>query len=342
MNGIEILIERIANAPDVIEDRSESRFFQIQSDMEKGNYNEAVQLVRDLFNEGYFDIRLIAYYLYVHVLNSGREGLIQAYKMLRLMLKDHRAKLFPFSQSTKQSAGALKWFFTTLARSFKRAAAKIKNGQQSDLWDLLIADISQESFDALHEEMQSTLGFFREYFQETENFEEVFGYLCSWLEELRVFIPEEAVENVEEVVENVEEVVDKEDSKESVKQVDKKPVIEPQKKKSDQAAALVEERDSYPWRELKAKLRLFGRLMEDKTPDAELKRTIAIKDICYLIENFNPAIYFPREFIQFYTLLAKSKEPLTVESDSPNAFTWNTLSSLYQIDLESFEKWSRG
>jgi len=333
MNGIESLLERIANASDVEEDRSESRFFQIQSDMEKGNYDEASQLIRDLFNEGYFDIRLIAYYLYNHVIQFGREGLVQSYKTLHLLLESHTSKLFPLSGRRKQSASGLKWFFTTLARSLKRATTKVKAGQHSPLWSLFADDLTQESLDSMRETLQSTSAFFQDYFKETEDFGEVFGYLRSWIDELEVFIPQEAVEELTPVGKVPEQVAEQQD-----KVIAEPMIAEPM---PQLAKAQATGKESYPWRQLKKKLKLFERLTKDKTPDAEVKRAIAIKDISHLIENFNPAEYFPDEFTSFYTLLAKCKEPPAIEPDSPNAFGWNTLASLYKIDLEAFERWKK-
>ncbi len=94
--------------------------------------------------------------------------------------------------------------------------------------------------------------------------------------------------------------------------------------------------ESDEMRVLIRKLDIFAQLVEKRN---YLKAAIVSKDITHSIENFDPTLFFPKIFANYFVLLARHFGSLAVESNDHEGLQWQYLDKLYRIDIDEFVRW---
>ena len=90
---------------------------------------------------------------------------------------------------------------------------------------------------------------------------------------------------------------------------------------------------SFALEELIKKMELFEKLIEKKE---YVKASLVAKDLSFLIENFDPILYFPKLFINYFSLMAQHVSNLSQEGDLENSSQAIFLEKLYKADREAF------
>lgn len=88
--------------------------------------------------------------------------------------------------------------------------------------------------------------------------------------------------------------------------------------------------------QLTQKLKVFEWLIER---EEYMKAALVAKDINRLIETFDPLLYFPKMFSNYFSLLARHVSSISEQWDDKESLQLKYLEKVYQTDLKTFIDW---
>lgn len=314
------LEKQLQEAALVEADQTNPQFFTVLTSVENGNFAEATRLMSKLFKEGYYDVRLICYAQYAALFKQGIEALPKVLSLFKSILTSHWEKLYPIKDRKLQANSGLNWFFNKLVNYLDHTLIQVNSGKESKLWDRALA-LKPEQIEAIESSIKQAQTFFKEDWQEAVIAEERLPQILLW------FV-------------RVKQEGDKRPSTTSLSE-ESPPEIESgpsEIKLPSQPAEETEEKvhSSGSLEELEEKLALFERLIDK---EAFSKAAVVAEDITAIIDNFNPAHYFPRLFANYFAKLAKNSAAIEQEWEAKESFGWSVLFQLYATDRAAFEKW---
>ena len=305
MLDLENLCEKIQNGSEEIE-VLDPRFSNISSYMEKSQYIEAKQELSQLLSEGFFDIRLLNYYLFLTFEESQTLNLHDIFNFLTQMLQDLWVKIPPFEKKDTHAVRSIQWIFTKISKILQFHEQK-----KDSRWNSWIKNLEEDSLDKI----LATINTFKTAFQERLEAPTILDKLqriTQWVEELRITLPSKNESKENDLIEEIPSPSNN---------IEEKPSIHS------------EIPSSQLFEELLKKLNAFeGLIQKEDFPKAAL----VSNDLSEIITNFDPRLYFPKLFSEYFKLLSIHIESLANYWEEKESLSWQSLEQLYKVDLDTF------
>lgn len=311
------------NIDPVETDILDPRFETIASLAEQEKFLDTIPLIEKLLSEKHRDIRLITYLFYARFLEEGIKGLKHILPNLISLLQEHWEVITPKQNRDKQVYSSLNWFFTTVSKKLRRSERSYKEKDPDEWWNQSVPTLTSQDI----EEIKSFTPQLKEaFFQKWENpsFMQSLLFINKWMDDLKWIIPTQETEETPVPVEENPTPAQPPATKEE-------PLAKPLQPPSEDPIFYSQE-----MKLLMKKLQTFEKFIHQ---EEFTKAALVADDISTTISNFNPALFFPKLFSRYFALTAKNINRLLDEWDSKTSPQWNSLSKLYQTDLDEFIKW---
>ncbi|MGH2612204.1 MAG: type VI secretion system protein IglI family protein, partial [Rhabdochlamydiaceae bacterium] len=293
---LDVLQTSLETSQELQEEISQLAFDEIASFVESEDMDKAKKLIEEVFKKGNLDIRLITYYFYAHFLDVGVKSFKETLPFFITLLTKHEKILTPTNRKGKQIENSLNWFFSYLLTKIKYGEKLQKEGKTFPFWEKSTTQLSPPEFSEILDTVSNFTDFIETLLPQSLIKERVL-HLYKKIEELRSFGMGQEISplmTIESTSTPSMEVV--EITKETPQIQSTNPSSE---WASDEMMILVK------------KLKVFAMLIEKKN---HLKAAIVSKDITHWIQNFDPTLFFPKIFANYFVLLAKHFAVLSEQS----------------------------
>ncbi len=307
---ISTLSEKMTQSSGKSLDTLDPRFSVIVSYIEKSEYTEAVQEIEAIFNEGFFDIRLIMYYLYAQFLQEDFTHLQDQIALFTSLFTSHWEKLTPEKKKDKHTVTSVSWYFTRLGKTLQYHKDK-----QDDTWSKWLQSTTKTSNQAVLEEWNN----FRLAFQDVLEAPAVLDRLqriTQWFLDFDLLLPDETKEKELIEINETEPIIQEISEKKSIE-----PCAGPTIPISDTFALFLK------------KLTAFETLIAENDL---AKAALVGNDISESIASFDPRVYFPKTFSTYFRLLSQHIDTLSPYWDEKDSLAWQSLEQLYNVDIDTF------
>lgn len=122
-------IDRELENPSADLDTTDLRLARMLSLISADRFIEAAEVAQSLWLEGYYDLRLVGYYLYGAFAEQGLDSLPEIISCLLQMLRENWDKLGPMQKKLVHGDAAIKWLMSTIVRELK-----LHENLEDDLW----------------------------------------------------------------------------------------------------------------------------------------------------------------------------------------------------------------
>jgi hypothetical protein len=303
---------------------------------------------------------LFVYYFYAHFFTHGIKSFIEIFPSIISIVNDHWEILRPFNRKDKQVESSLNWLLSLTINKLKYCEKLHRTGKTHPIWEKSVNETSKEELEQLVTISIEFKNFFFDKWPKSP-LKERLMHLLKRFEELKALAliesnkidqEDEEEEAPHTIAQEVQEPVSSEQNEEQeiheeVESSDgfMEPAQEVQLKeevpesKEEEVQQMVSKTTNEEFFEemdiLSHKLKVFERLIEK---NEYAKAALVAKDINHLIENFDPLIYFPKLFSNYFSLLARHVLALS-EQWEDKSLKFKYLEKLYQTDLNKFIEW---
>jgi hypothetical protein len=311
------LIELLENATTQEEEVFDVRFEEIVSLVEQEKLEEASTLITEVFIEGVIDIRLVMYQLYAAFITQGIGCLREVFSTITSVISDHWEKISPLNLRDKYLVHSLTWFLSTISKKIKRSEKLYKDKKPDSFWKKSVSSLKSHEIDPLLEmnHMFSDL-----LIQKVDNpsLNQYIMFISKWLEGLKAVLSDEKI--------GVKPTSPQTTSSQITGE-------KPAKKEISLQEAI---NASEPMHLLYRKIQAFEALIQQKKFE---KAAVVSDDISQTLKNFDPALFFPKLFTQYFALSASHIDALSDRWENKGSLKWDALQRLYQADLDEFVTW---
>lgn len=290
---------------------------QISGYVENEEIEAAVEAIQPVLKQGNWDIRLIVYYFYLHFLGEGVKSFSQTLPILHSLLDQRWENLKPTQRKERHVENSLNWFFSHILDKLKYMEKQAKERKGCVLWEISL-NLSEEDFERVFETVQNFQNFFYDKWGQSSSKEQV-THLMKKVSDLRALAEGE-----------------KEEERQNQGEAQLKSISEQKVEDTPCESRQENVLHSEAIQRLMLKLKTFEKLLKKKE---HLKAAMVAQDVSKLIENFDPCLYFPKLFTEYFALLAKHASILSEEWQNQGSLEWKYLEKLYQTDIERFVQW---
>lgn len=316
----------IDHAQPVEEEIFDIRFEQIVSLVEQEKFDQAIPLIEVVLKEGRIDIRLVMYRFYAQFLDTGIKSLVEIFPTLTTIFEDKWEKLSPVKARDKHSQMSMNWFFSSIGKKLRRSEKLYREKRPDAFWKDSIQTLSIQDIEYLKDQTNTLYHCLAKRWDDS-SIQQHLMFISKWLTGLESIIALHSDQTVQDNIEQVHEET-----------------------KSDLAPALIEsDKTSFKttffeevlissclMKEFFNKIQTFEQLVEKQE---FVKSALVADDIQKTIVDFNPAIFFPKLFSRYFSLIAQHIDILSQEWEHKTSLKWQFLHKLYLADLEEFMKW---
>ncbi len=260
----------------------------------QGNYKKAAEISSDKLEQGYFDVRLVCYYLFGLCSQDFSKHADYVFNFLSSVLTEQYELLKPLKYKEKQCQNAFNWFMTSLFDFF--------NYQENKSSRLIFATDIIESYINFQKKIESssiaidktTVGKIRNFIADRVKAKEV----------------KEQNSSDREIIVDAQEALDSQ-------------IIQPQK--------TTQLNGSLKWNILLDKLQLLDELQKK---NADTEAAVLFKNIYQSLIHFKPLEYFPDIFSGFYQKVLDNKFQKIINKTELNLTSaqWHALEEIVASD----------
>jgi hypothetical protein len=285
---------------------------------ERGQFVAAAENAQRLFQERVYDVRLLGFYLYGAFVEQQAPGLLRILRCAAIVLGTSWPALGPSEKKARHCDVALRWLFSHIV-DHTRFLRRVKK----DEWQAFVERWAECEVQATLRQAAEVLVLL----DRDGNMGQASAAL-STLRDLLAALPVRAP--AAEPASPVEPAPEPEPAAEP--DGPDGPVAAPAAESSAAPPTLTVPL-SPPLHALLRKLAAFNRLVKNAQYQ---QAAIVYKDIKQIIEKFNPCVYLPSLFGEFYKNVLESSAQLVPNLDKPVDFTTTMLIELYNTDLDLF------
>jgi hypothetical protein len=277
---------------------------------DRGDYLEAANRAATLLGKHIYDIRVIGYYLFGVMLEQGIGHLPALVGRVHTLLTDDLADLGPGQKKERVIDVTLHWLFQTMAERCRYHAA-----QHDATWTQWLSQLHPRLAGDIAQALDRVAGEMQELVEEPRCLAPI-GKLRRW------------------VMDDLPRTRPVENPAPAPAPAPAAPA--PSSAPSSAAAPVAAARDaaeSPAMQLLTRKLRAFETLIERGDMN---KAAVVAGDIKHIIESFDPLVYLPSLFSNFFKLLARSTGELVSHWEELESPAGQALQSFYRVDLDGF------
>lgn len=322
MYKLDFLKAAMSSASTVSDLEINENFHQIVSFMENGEFDSAIPLLENAFQKNVLDIRLILYFLHANFVKGGIKTLSDTLPILLSLMEESWEKLSPSTKREKQAEKSFAWFFSRQIKALEGANRAYKNNDAEPL-NKFTTGMTADSLDKMGEWTTKLCQIFLVRWPSGQVNNQLLHMMKSARELSHLVFKTQEIKT-EKKAEKEEKLAS---PASSIKKEENKPL-------NGLLSIPVNALEPSPaLEELYKKIQAFKALVERKDYH---KAVIVTGDIEQRLENFNPALYFPKLFIEYYSLYAKHASQL---EDQRPTNAQKLLQKLFEADLDSFVDW---
>lgn len=319
MFSLDLLKNLPLRSPSPSEEISIQDLDKIANCAENEQIDEIEELVQNVLEQGYLDIRIIVYYSYSHFVKMGVKSLQETLPIFMQLIEEHYETLQPVQRKEKHIESSFNWFFVHVLSKLKYNEKLVKE-KKTPFWSSLLTQLSDNEFRELTKILSVFSNFFSKRWGESPTKERV-AHIIRKIEDLKPVVV------VEESLEKIEEELPLKNFENPIPEVASSPTpIEPNSPFFE----------SIPWLNFLEKLKIFEKLIRSND---FFKAALVSADITETIQHFDPCHYFPKIFATYFHLLAKHADLISEQTESRETLQWRSLEKLYQVDIEEFSRW---
>ena len=337
----------------------------------RGDYTDAAELSEMLLRDGSYDIRAVGYYLFGLVLQEGLVALPHVLERMTKLLNEDHAALTPLKKTTRVTDDTVGWLFRTLFDRCRYHASR-----DDEVWQAWRGQLEMEWLDGVATAIDELRAALVQFIERDPNADHGASPRCSelsnrferWLKsDLRPLLAREAKQraNAERAAAEAAEADPSSGGDEDHRDADDVALLDdladlddldhvdnvnnlddfgasrsfgahPAKSRRATAAPRAGNLDSEEapaMQLLRRKLRAFETLVERQEV---AKAAVVASDLREIVQNFDPVVYLPKLFANYFRLLASSVDelmPYWMDSESPG---WQAMEQFYRADLDAF------
>lgn len=321
-------LDLLKSAIETCEISSETEFDQdfhtVVSHIEKDEWEEAIPYIESSFEEKKLDIRFITYFFYAYTDQNGLLGFSDVLPILSELLDIQWEKLSPSKKRERHVEKSLHWLFT---RQLKRFEGINRAYQKNDLDPLneLIKGASPEIIADISERANHLRRVLIEKWPESQ--------LVNQLMHITKGVRELSQMALKKEEEKPPVFTPKKGAKKDKVVQPPPPPPKEEKPESSSSIPLNALQPSPALEDFYKKIQAFKALVERKDYK---KAAVIAEDIENRLENFNPVVYFPKLFVEYYSLYAKFASNIDENRHSGDL---RLLQKLFDADLDAFVSW---
>jgi len=319
----------------VSEEEFDDNFNAITSLVENGEYEEAVPLMESSFGNNSCDIRVTMFYLYLYVYYGGIKSFHEVLPFLNSLITTHEQRLSPLPKRDQHIQKSLSWFFSRLIKVFEKVKFSYNNNDINPL-ERVTAGLTEDMVSTMNKDVLTLNQTISSKWKKAPAENQLLSAQKSALDLSKIYFLRHPP---------TKEPVKAASSQEKKSSKTKKSQPQGESPKQEKKQGLVEKAGSYPYDiplellepsqqmvKLYQKLQAFETLLQKADYQ---KAAIIAEDIEKRLEALDIVAFFPKLFVEYYSLYAKHSNKIGQEQDQVNPL----LQKLYEADLESFISW---
>jgi hypothetical protein len=296
-------------------DTLDPRFQDIATLVEAADFTKAAEQTQALLQENIVDIRLIAYFLYAGFLETGLGALADVLDATLVLLGANWPAVGPVGKKEKHVESALSWFISHVTK--KVQGAEKDKTPEWEAWSEACRSEKAQANVAKAAALRTAIGGLQPPLP-SNKVQDALKQLEDWLAtyERGVAAPPPPVEAPKPVEKPAEA---------------EKPAAGAGAASSNGTYGGIE--GSYHLEQLKRKIQAFEVLIGKKDYN---RACVVATDIAGIVDTFDPRVYFPKLFTNFYKLSMQNLDNLAEPLAKRDTPSWVAMERLYQVDVEAF------
>ena len=311
-----MLIEQLSAIDESLEpislDIGSDELSMMRDMVDAGDYKGIYDLALSLSEKSIFDVRILIYGLYFETVDDKLATLSNLYQSLNVLLDSAWHAVGPEGKRDKYAKTSLAWLFKQILIDLQ--TQEIEAGA---VWQGWMGTYLAEDIQALIQDSESTRHALTTALAEDAGGTlEKITELNNWFKSFIKLLPIPSQSDADAFQEA-------------------EPVSEVSSQPSSMGNTLggVAATGSVHLDLLVEKMKVFERVIERGDL---LKAAIVVADINAALEAFDPKVYFPDIFSQFYLVLVQHINEITEVMDMQDSPQWTVLNHLYQVDKNRF------
>lgn len=311
-DGETMLIDQLTAIEETLEpislDMGSDELSLMRTLVDEGNFKGIYDLALELAEKQIFDVRILIYGVYHETTEDKIATLSNFYQTVNVLLTTAWHAVGPEGKRETYAKTSFSWLFKQNLIDFQTQEV-----EQGALWQSWLSTYTPLDIEQLISDSESTRGALQDTLGEAAGGSlEKITELNNWF---RTFIKLLPVPQEEAPVEDMtSEEAPKDDS-------------------NTGTSGALGTTGSVHLDLLFQKMKVFERV----TQKGDIfKAAIVLADINAELESFDPKVYFPDVFSQFYLTLVQNINPITEVMEMQDSPQWTVLNQLYQVDKNRF------
>ena len=318
MLDIALLLSPLTPAETPGLDTLDPRFQEIAGLVEAGEFIEASEQTQNLLKEGIVDIRVVSYFLYGVFLESGLAGLPKLLDALAGLFGPNWAACGPAQKKEKHAENGVGWFLNRLAKKLKT-----EEEAKSDEFNKWLEQVPAEALAPMLEKVTAVRT--AAAITNSQKLADLLKALDDWLRGYEKMV--QAAKPAEPEQPKAEEAPPQDSGAPATAA------------RGSPGASAGDDRfvveGSVHLQELGRKIAAFEALIKKKQFG---RASVVYNDVSTIVDHFDPRIFIPKMFGNFYALSMQNLEALLPDLEKKESPVWKAMEQLYRVDVDTFSK----
>lgn len=314
MRDLAFLREPLAASTQTELEVTDPRYIEVTDLAQRGDFARAATAIDALLEQGFYDIRMLGFYLYARFAESGTADLGHVLQTLHVLLVQNRHVLTPKRKLEQHVDKTVVWLCQKVLDNIE-----YQQGKKPEVWAQWLARTPADEIALAASSVEKLLDALRP--PAYAHADPLLSRLLRLVRDLHRTL----------LVEQAQPLEAAHDLRPPTK-------LPPNARLPSVASPALPVQHmrlqvSPHFVELDRKLRAFSQLVAHGSYE---KAALVSDDLLELIEHFDPRKYFPEFFATFSRLMSEHVQDLEAHWDKRDTIQWKTLKQFYQVDLDAF------
>jgi hypothetical protein len=304
---------RAAGTPTELE-VTDPRYIEVTDLVQRGDFVRAAVSIESLLEQGFYDIRMLGFYLYARFAEAGTTELGNVFSTLHVLLEQNRHALGPTRKLEQHVDKTVVWLCQKVLDNIE-----YQQGKKPEVWSQWLSRTTPDEIALASASVEKLLDLLR-----PPTYPHSDPLLSRSLRLLRDLHRTLLVEHAPPL-----------EAAHELRAPTKLPPTArlPSVASPELPVQHMRLQVSPHFVELDRKLRAFSQLVAHGSYE---KAALVSDDLLELIEHFDPRKYFPEFFAVFSRLMSEHVQDLETHWDKRDTIQWKALKQFYQVDLDAF------
>jgi len=294
---------------------TDPRYIAVTDLVQRGDFARAATSIEALLEQGFYDIRMLGFYLYARFVETGTAELGSIFHTLHVLLLQNRHALGPKRKLEQHVDKTVVWLCQKVLDN-----VEYQQGRKPEVWAQWLSRTTPDEMALASSAVEKLLDLLRP--PAYAHADPLLSRMLRLLRDLHRTLLVEHASALEAA--NEPRPPTKLPPNARLPSVVASPALPVQHLRLQVSPHFVE---------LDRKLRAFSQLVAHGSYE---KAALVSDDLLELIEHFDPRKYFPEFFAIFSRLMSEHVQDLEPHWDKRDTIQWKTLKQFYQVDLDAF------